>query len=268
MVIITGYKELWEPDPDINFSSTDAWENYTLFNVWSIERDVKLVGKHMKSKKIWLQMEDQNVYDVNAYYNSLENELVFPNAILQPPFVNIERDFAYNLSSIGTTIGHEMIHAFDDDGYYYDENGVYIKNTWWHENDKKEYELKQKKIIKQYEDAAKLDNLKIDGSLTLSENIADIGGLMLAEDVLIEYLNEKEIYGSAQDKYLKEFYVNYATNWRSNKSIKLFKKSLTQNEHSYSKYRVNCVLSNSKNFQRVFNIDIGDEMYFEPEEIW
>ena len=213
-------------------------------------------------------MEDQNVYDVNAYYNSLENELVFPNAILQPPFVDVEKDFAYNLASIGATIGHEMLHAFDDDGYYYDENGVYIENGWWRENDKKMYEVKQKKIVKQYEDAAKLDKLKIDGSLTLSENIADVGGFLLAEAVLIDYLNEKEIYGERQDKYLKEFYTSYARNWRSNKSIQVFKKSLREDEHSHSKYRVNCVLSNSKNFQRVFDIKPGDKMYFEPEDIW
>lgn len=268
MTIITGYKDFWEPDPDLDYSSTDGWENYSLFTKWSINKDILSVGKHIKSKNVWIQMEDQNVYDVNAYYNSLENELVFPNAILQKPFVDVENDFAYNLASIGATIGHEMLHAFDDDGCYYDENGVYIENGWWHENDKKTYEIKQKNIIKQYEDAAKLDKLKIDGSLTLTENIVDVGGFLLAEAVLIDYLNEKEIYGERQDKYLKEFYINYAANWRSNVSIKVFKKSLQDNEHSYSKYRVNCVLSNSKNFQRIFDVNPGDKMYFEPETLW
>jgi predicted metalloendopeptidase len=268
MTIITGYKDTWEADPDLDYSSTDGWENYSLFNKWSINRDIQSVGKHIKSKNIWIQMEDQNVYDVNAYYNSLENELVFPNAILQAPFVDIEKDFTYNLASIGATIGHEMLHAFDDDGYYYDENGVYIENGWWNESDKKTYEIKQKNIIKQYEDSAKLDKFVIDGSLTLTENIADIGGLLLSEAVLTEYLNEKEIYGEQQDKYFKEFYTNYAVNWRSNQSIKVFKRSLKDNEHSYSKYRVNCVLSNSQNFQRIFHVKPGDKMYFQPEDIW
>ena len=161
-----------------------------------------------------------------------------------------------------------MIHAFDDDGYYYDENGIYIPNGWWHKNDTSTYERKQKIIIKLYEDSAKLDNLKVDGKLTLTENIADIGGFLLTEDVLINYLNEKGIYGARQDKYLKEFYISYARNWRSNQNIKFFRKKLNEDEHSYSKYRVNCVLSNSKNFQRVFNINPGNGMYFEIEEIW
>lgn len=268
MTIITGCKERWENDPELDYSSTDPWRNYILFTRWSLTRDINSVGKGMPSKDIWIQTEDQNVYDINAYYNSLENELVFPNAILQPPFVDINKDFAYNLASIGATIGHEMIHAFDDDGYYYDENGIYIKDGWWNENDKKEYESKQKKIIHLYENAAKVDKLKIDGGLTLSENIADIGGFLLTEEVLTDYLNEKEIYGDRQDKYLKELYLYYAINWRSNKSIKLLNKSLKEDEHSYAKYRVNCVLSNSKNFQRIFGVKAGDKMYFDREEIW
>ena len=268
MIIITGCKEQWENDPNIIYSSTDPWENYILFTRWSLTRDIESIGKRMPSKNVWIQTEDQNVYDVNAYYNSLENELVFPNAILQPPFVDVDKDFIYNLASIGATIGHEMIHAFDDDGYYYDENGIYVKDGWWNENDKKEYELKQQKIINLYETAAKADKLKIDGGLTLSENIADLGGFLLTEDVLIDYLNEKEIYGDRQDKYLKELYIHYAVNWRSSQSIKGFKKSLQDNEHSYAKYRVNCALSNSKNFQRIFNVKQEDKMYFIPEEIW
>jgi putative endopeptidase len=268
MIAVIGYKSEWENDPDLEYSSVDAWENYTRFNEWSVNRDISLVGKRMLSRNVWLQSEEQNVFDVNAYYNSLENELIIPNAILQKPFVDIEKDMAYNLASIGTAIGHEMIHAFDDDGYCYDENRVYVEKGWWRESDMKEYQKKQNAIIKQYEDAGNADNLKLDGKLTLSENIADICGFLLTENVLLDYLTEKQIYGSRQDKYLKEFYINYAKNWRSNQSIKFFKKKIQEDEHSHSKYRVNCVLSNSKNFQRVFGIVPGDKMYFEPEEIW
>jgi len=268
MIIVVGCKEKWEPDPELDYSSVDAWENEIIFNKWSLNRDVQLVGKDIPEKNVWIKMEDQNVYDVNAYYNSLENELVLPNALLQPPFVNVDKDMAYNLASIGTTIGHEIIHAFDDDGYYYDENGVYVLNGWWHESDSQKYKEKQAKIVKQYEYAGKLDKLKVDGKLTLTENIADIGGFLLAENVLMDYLNEKQIYAERQDKYLKEFYENYARNWRSNMNISVYKKKVTEDEHSYSKYRVNCVLSNSKNFQRIFGVKPGDKMYFDIEEIW
>ena len=268
MTIVVGVKEKWEEDPYIEYSSVDSWHNYIIFSKWSSNRDVKLVGKKMAPKNIWIQMEDQNVYDVNAYYNSLENELIFPNAILQKPFVDVDKNMAYNLASIGRTIGHELIHAFDDDGYYYDENGVYVENGWWHKNDIEEYEKKQHKIVEQYENAAKLDNLKIDGRLSLTENIADIGGFLLTEAVLIEYLNNKDIYGKDADEHLKDFYMNYALNWRSNQSIKLYKKNINEDEHAYSKYRVNCVLSNSKNFQRIFDVKEGDRMYFNGEDIW
>jgi predicted metalloendopeptidase len=268
MVFVVGCKEKWENEPRIEYSPVDAWENYALYNKWSIERDIESVGKPIPSKNVWIQMEDQNVYDVNAYYNSLENELIFPNAILQPPFVNADKDMACNLASIGVTIGHEMLHAFDDDGYYYDDNGLYVENGWWQENDKKAYEKKQEKVIKQYEAAGLHDNLKLDGKLTLTENIADIGGFLLTEDVFIEYLNEKEIYGDRQDKYLRDFYMNYARVWRSNQSLKYFSKKINEDEHSYSKYRVNCVLANSEHFKRIFGIKPGDQMYFEREDIW
>jgi len=268
MTIVVGFKEKWEPDPNLEYSSVDAWNNFSVFNKWSINRDIHLVGKRMSDKNVWIQMEDQNVYDVNAYYNSLENELIFPNAILQKPFVDVEKNMSYNLASIGTTIGHEMIHAFDDDGYYYDENGVYVENGWWHKNDMEEYERKQNKVVVQYENAAKMDKFKIDGRLSLTENIADIGGFLLTEAVLIDYLNDKEIYGAEQETHLKDFYTNYARNWRSNQSIKFYKKKVNEDEHAYSKYRVNCVLSNSKNFQRIFHIAPGSKMYTEIEEIW
>jgi len=268
VTIVVGLKERWEEDPDIDYSSVDSWNNYVAFNKWSTNRDIKLVGKKIKSKNIWVKMEDQNVYDVNAYYNSLENELILPNAILQKPFVDVDKNMAYNLASIGTTIGHELIHAFDDDGYYYDENGVYIENGWWNKNDIKEYEKKQNRIVTQYEETAKRDNLKIDGKLSLTENIADIGGFLLTEDVLIEYLNGKDIYGKDVDAHLKDFYINYALNWRSNQSIKFYKKNINDDEHAHSKYRVNCVLSNSKNFQRIFNVKEGNKMYFVGEDIW
>ena len=268
MTIVVGCKEKWESDPDIEYSSVDSWKNYILFNECNVNRDIKLVGKKMPSKKIWLQVQDQNVYDVNAYYNSFENELILPNAILQKPFVDINKNMAYNLASIGCTIGHEIMHAFDDDGYTYDENGVYVPDGWWQEQDIKIYKKKQHKIRNQYNIFANRDKLNINTELTLTEDIADIGGFLLTENVLIDYLNEKQIYDNQQDKYLKEFYINYSKNWRSNQNLNFFRKRLNYDEHSYSKYRVNCVLSHSKNFQRIYDINPNDGMYYPFDDLW
>jgi predicted metalloendopeptidase len=268
ITFVVGYKPHWENDPKIEFSPTDSWENFRLFTQFSHDKDVNLVGKPPLPKNTWTKTEDQNVYDMNAYYISSENELILPNSILQPPFVDVEKDMTYNLATLGTTIGHEITHAFDDDGYYYDENGMYVPGGWWKEADMQSYKRKQEKIVEQYEKAGKQDNIKLDGNLTLTENIADIGGFLLAEEVLIEYLNEKQIYGEKQDKYLKEFYENFATLWRSNKNIKTYKKNANDDEHSYAKYRINSLMSNSKHFQRIFNIQKGDKMYLDITEIW
>ena len=271
MTIVIGHKKKWESDPETNevpFSPVDAWENYQMFHQWSIKRDIENTDKKVLAKDVWLRIEDQNVYDVNAYYNVIENELVLPNAILQVPFVDLKKNMAYNIARIGTTIGHEIIHGYDDDGFNYDEHGCYVETGWWKETDIRIYKEKQQQILKQYQTAAKRDNISLKGKINLGENIADIGGFLLSEDVLVQYLNEQNICGDAQKKYLIDFYTHYAKQWRSTQNVKTYDKYVNLDVHSFNKYRVNCVLAQSEKFRNIFNVNQDDNMFYNGETIW
>jgi len=267
MNIVVGYKQKWELDPDCDFLPDDAWGNYAKYSNWVLHKMVRECGKRSPSNNVWQRLEEMNVYEVNAYYNNLFNELIIPNAYLQSPFINLDKSIAYNMAYVGTTIGHELTHAFDDNGCKYDENGRY--KNWWSEEDMKKYKEKQKQVIHQYESIAKKDKLSLRGRLTLGENIADIGGFILAEDTLEEILAEEGIFGIEQDNFFKEFYYEYAKQWRSITRKKIFKKSLNNDVHSVAKYRVNCVLMRSARFKRIFNILKTDGMWFDIEDtIW
>ena len=265
MDMIVGYKNQWEKDPDCDFVSDDAWGNYVKYSKWILDKIVSNCGKKSPSDKVWQRLEEMNVYEVNAFYNNLFNELIIPNAYLQDPFVNLDRNIAYNMAYVGSTIGHELTHAFDDHGCKYDENGQY--KNWWHKDDIKKYKEKQKQVIHQYESIAKKDNVNIRGSLTLGENIADIGGFVLAEETLADILSEEGIFGLEQDNYFKEFYYEYAKQWRSIKRKQILKKTMTMDVHSIAKYRVNCVLMRSARFKRIFNITKNDGMWFSNEDV-
>ena len=267
MNIVVGYKQKWELDPDCDFLPDDAWGNYAKYSNWVLHKMVRECGKRSPPNNVWQRLEEMNVYEVNAYYNNLFNELIIPNAYLQSPFVNLDKSIAYNMAYVGTTIGHELTHAFDDNGCKYDEDGRY--KNWWSAEDAKKYKEKQKQVIHQYESIAKRDNIKLRGKLTLGENIADIGGFILAEDTLEEILAEEGIFGLEQDNYFKEFYYEYAKQWRSVTRKQVFKKSLNNDVHSIAKYRVNCVLMRSVRFKRIFNILKTDGMWFDTADaIW
>ena len=267
MNMVVGYKNKWEEDPDCVFLPNDAWSNYKMYSTWILNKIVGECGKKIPASNVWQRTDEMNVYDVNAFYNNLLNELIIPNAFLQAPFIDLDKNIAYNMAYIGTTIGHELTHAFDDYGCKYNGSGLY--KNWWLKEDTIEYKKKQKMIIDQYEYVAKKDKVKLQGSLTLGENIADIGGFILAEETLEEILNESCIVGKAQDAYFKEFYYEYAKQWRSVMRKQLLKKSLNHDVHSVSKYRVNCVLMRSARFKRIFNITPADGMWFENNDtIW
>jgi putative endopeptidase len=267
MSMVVGYKNKWEKDPDCDFLPNDAWTNYTMYSSWLLNKAIGEYGKRSLPNTVWHRIEEMNVYDVNAFYNNIFNELIIPNAFLQPPFVDLDKNIAYNMAYIGTTIGHELTHAFDDHGCKYNADGMY--KNWWSPSDIKAYKKKQKMVIDQYENVARKDKLKLQGSLTLGENIADIGGFVLAEDTLEEILNESCIVGKEQDEYFKQFYYEYAKQWRTLIKKQLFKKALSNDVHSVAKYRVNCVLMRSERFKRIFSIEPTDGMWFlHNDTIW
>jgi putative endopeptidase len=175
---------------------------------------------------------------------------------------------AYNLAYIGSTISHEMIHAFDDEGAKYNYEGKW--ENWWTEQDRKVYKEKQKSVVSQYENyAKKLDNFILKGQHSLGENIADIGGLAIAEETLIEYLKECQTDDLKMDDYLKIFFGYYVQQWRTKIKTQAKHELSGTDEHVNPKYRANLSLSRSDNFIRLLNIKKGDLLYWnDADQIW
>jgi len=268
MKFAIGYRNKFIEDPDCDFNDYDDFNNNVKYLHWLLEKFKRDVNKKIPDNDYWLVNEEMNVFNVNAYYNNLENQLILPNALLQKPIVDLSKDIVYNLSYIGFAIAHEMVHAFDVEGSSFNEKGEL--NYWWTNGDIETYKSLQRDVIKQYEEIAKKDGIKINGELTLSENIADISALHLIEDTLEDYLTSRNILGNEQNKYFKKLYNNFARKWRSLMTENKERNLLMIDEHSLAKYRVNCVLMRSKRFQEIFNISENDGMYYplDMNEIW
>ena len=258
MHIIIGSKTKWEPDPDCDFVEDDGFTNFEMYMDWRLREMVRRFSLDVSPLDVQIRGLDQDTFEVNASYNNAKNELIIPNALLQPPFVDLNKSMAYNMANIGTIIGHEMMHAFDEEGCKYNANGEY--KNWWLPEDLRKYKKKQNDIINHYETLAKHDKIKIDNKLTLSENLADIGGFLNAEKAFIDYLIETGYTGANYDNELKDFYTFYAKEWRTINKPK-FVSFLLKDSHSLAKYRVNSVLSLSPHFHRIFGIENGHKLY-------
>lgn len=197
--------------------------------------------------------------EVNAYYAPDLNEFVFPAGILQPPFFDPKADEAYNYGSIGSVIGHEMTHGYDDQGKKFDENGNF--NNWWTEKDLEEYNKRAKKIEEQYNNYY-LCGKPLNGKLTLGENIADLGGLVIAYTAMTNVLGESE-------ENARKFIKSFGLSWRTKKRKKRIVKDLITDVHSPAIYRVNGSLYNFPVFHKVYNTKPGDKMYnMDCVKIW
>lgn len=275
--IVIGTKSKWDLDPDCDFTSDDSYGNYQKYRQWLTEQKVECYFNHEKEnilekyKDRWNRNHGLNTYSVNACFNFDTNELFIPNAILQPPFININKSMTYNYANVCTLIGHELMHAFDDQGHKYDENGNFGGSGWWSDKDTKKFQEKRDKLIHFYENVAKKDHIVVSANITIGENIADIGGFLIAEEALVDHLIENKIYGEKQDIYLMDFYKYYAEYWQSIKKPELYKNMNLLNPHSIAKYRVNCVLVTSERFNKIYDIKKNNKMYlnhFEEYHIW
>jgi len=262
---VIGHKNKFMEDPTISFKNGNNIQNFLKYYEWNFENKQKLLNT-TTDIEVWDKYQGIDVFNVNAYYLPTTNEIILPYAYIQKPFINLNKDIEYNLAWVGATIAHEMCHAFDDEGSKYDHNGNY--KTWWTENDIKAYNKKQKDIIVLYEKYAKqTDNRIIDGKLSLGENIADIGGLLVCEELLMDFYNENNITGDTRINKLKDFYKYYAISWRSKNHRKRDNLIMDQNEHLIAKYRANCSLMKSDLFRNTYNIKKGDYMFLEKNEV-
>ena len=203
-----------------------------------------------------VDVEDWDVpsYIVNAYFNPTRNEILFPAAILQPPFLDNTRSDIYNYGHIGSIIGHEIIHGFDDQGAKYDENGSI--NDWWESSDKLKYREKVKQIIKIY------DSEGINGKLTAGENIADFGAVIMPL-VGLKYKLKRDL---TTDE-IKKFFKSYATHWQYLIRPEAAMERLLSDPHAFSDLRVNIPLKHNKIFQDIFNIKPDNKMYVSSKDM-
>ena len=198
---------------------------------------------------------------VNAYYNPSMNEIVFPAAILQPPFFDPKADPALNYGGIGAVIGHEMLHGYDDQGSQFDAKGNFA--NWWQDADRKGFEARTAKLVRQFDDYESIDGLHVKGQLTLGENIADLGGLTVAYDALQKALADagkspdEKIDGYTEDQ---RFFLNWATVWRRNFNPEELKVRLNTDPHAPANFRAIGAPSNMPAFATAFQCKAGDAM--------
>lgn len=253
-----GYPDKWNDFSDIKISSYD--EGGTLvenvINIYNSQskREFSKLNKPV-DKSEW----NMGPCSVNAYYNALNNEIVFPAGILQQPFYDKNASKEKNLGGIGVIIGHELTHAFDNTGAQFDESGK-LKD-WWSASDYKEFTSRSKKVIDYYSNLKTNEGKSIDGFLTVGENISDLGGIACVLDIAKKIENPN----------LKELFENYATIWREISTKELREYLLNNDPHAPKKIRVNAVLSQFEEFYKTYNIKEGDKMYVNPQDrvgIW
>ncbi|NRW47751.1 putative metalloendopeptidase [Clostridium beijerinckii] len=253
-----GYPEKWNDYSDVVINSYGEGGSLVdnLISIYT-SQSKKQFSKlnHEVDKNEW----NMGPCTVNAYYNALNNEIVFPAGILQAPFYDKNAKKEKNLGGIGVVIGHELTHAFDNTGAQFDETGK-LKN-WWNQNDYKEFTNRSKKVVDYYSNIKMGNEKNVNGILTVGENISDLGGMACVLDIAKKM----------EDPNLKDLFENYATVWREISTNELKEYLLNNDPHAPKKVRVNAVLSQFEDFYKTYNIKEGDKMYVRPEDrvgIW
>jgi putative endopeptidase len=259
-----GYPNKWRDYSRVHIVKDDLLGNVTRAFIAENEYQLAKVGKPVDPEE-W-GMTPQTV---NAYYNPVRNEIVFPAAILQPPFFNLEADDAVNYGGIGAVIGHEMGHGFDDQGRRFDGNGVL--RDWWTSQDADEYMRRAKLLVEQYNAFEPLPGLHVNGELTLGENIGDLTGVVIAYRAYQLSLGGKPapvIDGLSGDE---RFFLGWAQIWRAKERDDALRQLVMTNPHAPEMYRGNGPLRNVPEFYSTFGVKEGDKMWLAPEKrvkIW
>ena len=206
---------------------------------------------------------------VNAYYSPALNEIVFPAAILQPPFFNLEADDAVNYGAIGAVIGHEIGHGFDDQGSTFDGDGK-LRN-WWTDADRAEFKKRTDKLVAQYNEFAPFEDLKVNGEFTLGENIGDLGGISIGLLAYQMSLGGKEPPVIDGMTGVQRVFLGYAQVWRRIYRDEELRRRIATDPHAPSEYRANGAVRNVPEFYEAFDVKEGDALYLPPEQrvkIW
>jgi len=269
MNVKIAYPDVWKDYSALASTSVkdggSYFDNTLNLKKWSFKEGLEKLGKEV-DKSEWMMAPQV----VNAYFMPPYNEIVFPAAILQPPFYNYQADDAVNYGGIGAVIGHEISHCFDDSGSRYDGDGNL--NNWWTEDDLAKFTTLGKQLEDQYSAVEALPEVRLNGKYTLGENIGDLGGVSAAYDglqiALKESGNTEAIDGFTPEQ---RFFMSWGTIWRTKMRDDALKNLIKTNTHSPGMYRAVMPLQNVDAFYTAFDIKEGDNMYLAPEDrvrIW
>lgn len=254
IMVKVGYPDKWIDYSKLNIVAGDNFGNYMRAREFEYNRTVSRYGKPV-DRKLW----GMTPPTVNAYYNPGFNEIVFPAGILQPPFFDFKADDAVNYGAIGSVIGHEMTHGFDDQGRQYDDQGN-LKD-WWTKADAVKFNEKANRVVQQFNGYTVLDTVHVNGKLTLGENLADLGGTMIAFQAFKKTTEGKgtaKIDGFTPDQ---RFFLGFAQVWRGNINPESQSVRIKTDPHAPGKWRVIGPLSNNPDFYKAFNVQSTDPMY-------
>lgn len=261
-----GYPDKFRDYSAVEIKRDDYLGNVRRSDAFEVHRRMVRVGKPVDRSE-W----EMTPPTVNAYFNPVMNEIVFPAGILQPPFFDVNMDDAVNYGAIGAVIGHEITHGYDDEGRHYNADG--ILSEWWTDKDAKEFEARAQKVIDEYDAFEALPGLHVNGKLTLGENIADLGGVSIAFDAMERALKKdpskrKTIDGLSPEQ---RFFISFGQIWRSNVRDEEVKRRITIDPHSPGRFRAIGPLMNYQEFYDAFGIKDGAPEWRNPEKrakIW
>lgn len=258
-----AYPDKWKDLSKLAVSRDSYVKNARNAAQFYFNENIQKLGKPI-DKSEWLM----GAHIVNAYYNPVQNEICFPAGILQPPFFDPNAEDAVNYARMGAVIGHEMIHGFDDQGAQFDAKGLF--QMWWTPEDYKKFQEKTNKLVEQYNTFMPIKgdtSVKVNGQLTLGENIADFGGLTVAY-----YAYQKALEGKKKENlngYTPEqrFFISFAQIWKNSATDEYLRQQVATDPHSPAKFRVNGTLSNMPEFFEAFQIPEGSPMRQSGEKI-
>ena len=254
-----GYPDKWQQYEGLIIDRDDYAGNLRRIAIWRYNYGVSQIDKPV-DKTRW----GMSPPTVNAYYNPVNNEIVFPAGILQFPFFDFGADAAVNYGGIGAVIGHAMTHGFDDQGRQFDADGTL--RDWWTKDDADKFKTRADQVVAQYNGFTVLDTLHVNGKLTLGENLADLGGLNVAYAAFKktkEGQSNKKIDGFTPDQ---RFFLSWAQVWRGAQRPEAAAQRILTDPHSPEQYRTNAPITNIDAWYQAFDIKPGDKMYKKPEE--
>lgn len=257
MILSIGWPEKNMPYIFPDLQSNNLLENIYLLGETVSIQEIQFLNKSIKPGMYW----QEPTFNVNAFYYNEINQLVVPAASLMYPFFSKNKSIGWNYGGLGCVIGHEIVHAFDEDGKKYGPTGLY--KNWWLKIDNRRYNKYSKKLIDFY-NKTKIYNTFIDGKSTLNENLADLGGISIALHALKNEIKEKT--DTEKKKELRDFFISYAVSWRTKEEKQKQLQSIITDKHSPPEIRVNNIVCHIDEWYDVFDISIDNKLYIHPEE--